>query len=51
MDAETIVNLISKGKNSTAQEIVNDLLYAKSGELLSQYKQELGQAIFSQEEE
>ena len=51
MDAETIVNLISKGKSASAQEMINDLLYAKSGELLSQYKQELGQALFNQEEE
>jgi hypothetical protein len=51
MNSETIVNLISKGKNSNAQEIVNDLLYVKSGELLSQYKQKLGQSLFGQEEE
>lgn len=51
MDAEQIVNLISKGRNAQADEMVKDLLYAKSGELLSQYKQELGQSLFSQEEE
>lgn len=51
MDANQIVNMISKGKNSQAQEIINDILYVKAGEILSQYKQELGQSLFSQEEE
>ena len=51
MEANQIVNLISKGKNSQAQEIIDDILYIKAGEILSQYKEELGQALFNQEEE
>lgn len=51
METIDIINLILDGKNSQAQETVNDLLYAKAGEILSQRKQELGNQIFNQEEE
>lgn len=51
METNNIINLISQGKNSQAKDLINDILYSKAGEILSQYKQELGQALFSQEEE
>jgi hypothetical protein len=51
MDTEQIVSYIAKGKNAQAVELVKDILYTKAGEALSDFKQEVGNYFFNQEEE
>lgn len=51
MNSEKIVALIANGNMSKADDTVKDLLYIKASEILSDYKQELAQSFFNQEQE